>query len=139
MKCLNAIDYLVLISAAVILIIFLFFGIMVATISANYGGKLARLYINGIIDMGYPKGMNLLHVAAYYGDVHNVKYLIKAKKYNPNLIMEDKNTALHLAASNGFAEICYSLVKEFNADISIKNADKYTVSFNNYHIKHNVC
>ena len=36
-------------------------------VSCRFGGKLAGLYVNAIIDMGFPKDMNMLHVAAYYG------------------------------------------------------------------------
>jgi hypothetical protein len=31
----------------------------------------------GMIDMGYPNEMNLLHVAAYYGEKNLVKQLLK--------------------------------------------------------------
>lgn len=48
--------------------------------------------------------------------------------YDVNAQMEDGNTALHLAASNGFGEVCYVLQKQYKAKIDIKNQDENVVS-----------
>ena len=49
-------------------------------------------------------------------------------KYDVDAQMEDGNTALHLAASNGFGEVCYTLHKQFNAKIDLQNHDENVVS-----------
>ena len=48
--------------------------------------------------------------------------------YDVNAQMEDGNTGLHLAASNGFGEVCYVLQKHYKAKIDIKNQDENVVS-----------
>ena len=70
-----------------------------------------RHYVNAIIDMGFPKGMNPLHFSAYYGDIEHLRYVIQFDDIRADDTMENGNTALHLAAQNGFSEICYILAK----------------------------
>ena len=48
--------------------------------------------------------------------------------YDVNAQMEDGNTGLHLAASNGFGEVCYVLQKHYKAKIDIQNQDENVVS-----------
>jgi hypothetical protein len=79
-------------SGGIILIIFITFLVVLAIVSGTYGWKITKMYINGVIDMGFPKNMNVLHVSAYYGDVNNVLFLLKVRKWSPDSIMEDGNT-----------------------------------------------
>ena len=82
--------------------------------------------------MGFPQNMTTLHYSAYYGDVDFVKKSLRSKsneerlKYIDEQTQPDGNTALHLAAQNGFSEVCYVLVKEYNANMLIKNEAGYT-------------
>ena len=73
-----------------------------------------RHYVNAIIDMGFPKGMNPLHFSAYYGDIEHLRYVIQFDDIRADDTMENGNTALHLAAQNGFSEICYILARGQN-------------------------
>lgn len=98
----------------------------------RHGVGSVRLYVNAIIDMGFPQNMTTLHYSAYYGDVDFVKKSLRSKtngerlKYIDEQTQPDGNTALHLAAQNGFSEVCYVLVKEYNANMLIKNEAGYT-------------
>ena len=60
--------------------------------------------------------------------VQEVKELMASGNYDVNAQMEDGNTGLHLAASNGFGEVCYVLQKHYKAKIDIKNQDENVVS-----------
>ena len=69
--------------------------------------------------MGFPKGMNPLHFSAYYGDIEHLRYVIQFDDIRADDTMENGNTALHLAAQNGFSEICYILAKGQKVGLSL--------------------
>ena len=87
------IDYFFIACSAMLALCFIFFlvGLLYVTFRTR-SPRLARLSVEGIsngykisskdfilgmIDMGYPNEMNLLHVAAYYGEKNLVKQLLK--------------------------------------------------------------
>ncbi|CAG5099508.1 Oidioi.mRNA.OKI2018_I69.XSR.g16557.t1.cds [Oikopleura dioica] len=121
-QCLYMLDYFFIACSAVLALCFLFFvaGLLYITFRFR-SARLARLSVEGMIDMGYPNEMNLLHVAAYYGETNLVKQLLKNDYCDVNTPMRTGDTAVHLAASNGFSEVVYLLVNKFNADISKLN------------------
>jgi hypothetical protein len=85
-------DYFFIACSAMLALCFIFFLVgLLYVIFRTRSPRLARLSVEGIstdrkmkdfcvlgmIDMGYPNEMNLLHVAAYYGEKNLVKQLLK--------------------------------------------------------------
>lgn len=86
-------DYFFIACSAMLALCFIFFlvGLLYVTFRTR-SPRLARLSVEGIsqpckikdncvlgmIDMGYPSEINLLHVAAYYGEKNLVKQLLKS-------------------------------------------------------------
>ena len=124
--CLVWIDYCVIVTACIPMASIVIFALWSAYYTVKFGPRGVRHYVNAIIDMGFPKDMNELHYSAYYGDIEYVRSVIQRKDIQVNDEMQDGNTALHLAATNGFSEICYILVKEFDGDIDVKNNEGHT-------------
>ncbi|XP_022111472.1 serine/threonine-protein phosphatase 6 regulatory ankyrin repeat subunit B-like isoform X2 [Acanthaster planci] len=72
------------------------------------------------------KDYNCLHYAALKGKRFVVEKILEA---NPSLINttgNDSNTTLHMAASNGFADILTTLLQKENCQKDIRNASKQT-------------
>lgn len=121
-NCLHMLDYFFIACSAMLALCFIFFlvGLLYVTFRTR-SPRLARLSVEGMIDMGYPSEINLLHVAAYYGEKNLVKQLLKSDYCHVNSVMRTGDTAVHLAASNGFSEVVYLLVTTFGADTSKPN------------------
>ena len=62
-----------------------------------------------------------LHLAAEYGDLNEVRKLLKSGKYYVDSTDSDEQTPLHCACGAGQLEIVMVLMVEFNASMSLKD------------------
>ena len=70
----------------------LVFGLWSCYYTVMFGPMAVRHYVNAIIDMGFPKDMNPLHYSAYYGDISNVRSVIKYKDVDVDDVMQNGNS-----------------------------------------------
>ena len=114
-SCLIPIDYVLLIAMGAIGTTF----ILTVTISLikwlhNLGRYTFRIIldsINGLIDLGIPEGLTMLHMSARAGNTPGCRKIMRWKPDYYNKITIHGESALSFAAQKGHKETCEMIIK----------------------------
>ena len=113
--CLETIDYFILICLSLIAIAFILtITITLLKLMINLGRHTFTIIldsINGLIDLGIPEGLTILHVSARAGNTAGCRQIMQWKPDYYNKITINGESAFSFAAHKGYKETCELIVE----------------------------